>query len=533
MGERHPSPIDVHRRKLSGPRESVRIIATAGFSVNSQAILMPRLSIGVRMVQTRTRRPLRRKTSDMAAITSVSDRKRVRRGLVAALVASAVALVGTTGASRASAKTLRPGVVVSAPRTLQASAGSTAKFPISLRIVGNAGTVALTVSGLPAGTTGTVTQLSKSAYELDVVVAANAPASTSTIAIQARSRAKLQTTTIQLQIIAAPAPVVASPLPAPTPVVTAPPITTPPTTTPTRVFTLRTDKTEATVLADATAAFGITIDRTGGYTGPLTFTSSGVPAGVTSTFAPNPTDTSGSVLSLTPSASTPDGRYAITVTGAATGNVTVRTLTVTLVVQNQPDFAMAVPATAVAVAGTTTNIVIGYTSLTKSGAVPVVTLSVAGLPVGANAFFAPNPTFGASTFVVALDPTTVGATYPLIITATAGTITHTYPLSLAVSGTVSAGFGLSASPAAFTAVRGTSASTTVTVTPIGGFNSSVSLGITGLPAGATATVAPNGTNAAIMTIAVNSAVPVGTYNLTITGTSGSLAASVAVAMTVT
>src|SRR5204862_6171062 len=52
-------------------------------------------------------------------------------------------------------------------------------------------------------------------------------------------------------------------------------------------------------------------------------------------------------------------------------------------------------------------------------------------------------------------------------------------------------FSVSASPASQTVVQGNPASYTVTVTPSGGFASTVNLSATGLPSGVTATFTPS------------------------------------------
>jgi hypothetical protein len=66
-------------------------------------------------------------------------------------------------------------------------------------------------------------------------------------------------------------------------------------------------------------------------------------------------------------------------------------------------------------------------------------------------------------------------------------------------------FSVAASPAAFTVIAGQSGTTTITVTPLNGFNSAVSFNCSGLPTGATcsfspATVTPPGTTSTTLTI---------------------------------
>src|SRR2546421_2307209 len=96
-------------------------------------------------------------------------------------------------------------------------------------------------------------------------------------------------------------------------------------------------------------------------------------------------------------------------------------------------------------------------------------------------------------------------------------------------------FSVSASPASQTVVQGNPASYTVTVTPSGSFNGSVSLSVSGLPSGANATFNPNpinGSGTSTLTITTSASTPAGSYLRTITGTSGGLTHSTTVTLVV-
>jgi hypothetical protein len=68
---------------------------------------------------------------------------------------------------------------------------------------------------------------------------------------------------------------------------------------------------------------------------------------------------------------------------------------------------------------------------------------------------------------------------------------------------------------------GGTANYTVTITPSGGFNSPVTLSISGLPSGATGSFNPNpATTTSALTVNVPSSVRKGTYTFTVTGTGG-------------
>ncbi len=97
-------------------------------------------------------------------------------------------------------------------------------------------------------------------------------------------------------------------------------------------------------------------------------------------------------------------------------------------------------------------------------------------------------------------------------------------LSIVFNPSSSPDFSLSVSPSALTVASGSNGSTTVATTVSGGFNSAVSLSVSGLPSGASATFTPTsiaapGSGSSTLKITAGTAAA-GTYNLTVTGTGG-------------
>lgn len=80
-----------------------------------------------------------------------------------------------------------------------------------------------------------------------------------------------------------------------------------------------------------TATYTVTITRTGGFNSPVAFTISGLPAGATPVFTPNPASGNTSTLKITVSSSTHFGTYPFTVTGTGGTPTLTRTATATLV----------------------------------------------------------------------------------------------------------------------------------------------------------------------------------------------------------
>jgi hypothetical protein len=94
-------------------------------------------------------------------------------------------------------------------------------------------------------------------------------------------------------------------------------------------------------------------------------------------------------------------------------------------------------------------------------------------------------------------------------------------------------FSLSASPASLTVKQGTSGSSTITETPSGGFTGSVTLSVSGLPAGVTAAFGTNPTTStSVVTFTAGATATAGTSTVTITGVSGSLTHTTTVSLTI-
>jgi hypothetical protein len=111
-----------------------------------------------------------------------------------------------------------------------------------------------------------------------------------------------------------------------------------------------------------------------------------------------------------------------------------------------------------------------------------------------------------------------------------------FALNATTSGTPAADFTISSS-ATLAITQGSSVATTVTTTATGSLNSAISLSASGLPAGATATFSPSsiaapGSGSSALTISVGSATAVGTYNLTVTGAGGGKTHTAAISLTV-
>ncbi|HET6934398.1 MAG TPA: hypothetical protein VFI72_06125 [Candidatus Angelobacter sp.] len=94
-------------------------------------------------------------------------------------------------------------------------------------------------------------------------------------------------------------------------------------------------------------------------------------------------------------------------------------------------------------------------------------------------------------------------------------------------------FTLSASPSSVSVTQGSSGSSTITVTPSGGFTGSVTLSTSALPSGVTASFGTNPTtSSSSITFTASSTATTGTSTITITGTSGSLTHTTSISLTI-
>jgi hypothetical protein len=162
-----------------------------------------------------------------------------------------------------------------------------------------------------------------------------------------------------------------------------------------------------------------------------------------------------------------------------------------------------------------------------------VTLSASGLPSGVSASFGTNPTTSTSSLTLTASSTATTGTATVTITGTSGSLTHTATVSLTVNAPATPDFSLSASPGSLTVVQGNSGSSTVTVTPSGGFGGSVTLSTSTLPSGVTAALSTNPTTStSTLTFTASSTATTGTSTITVTGTSGSLSHTTTISLTV-
>jgi len=204
----------------------------------------------------------------------------------------------------------------------------------------------------------------------------------------------------------------------------------------------------------------------------------------------------------------------------------------------QPDFTISATALSPATVAAGNSATSTVTIAALNGFNGTVQLSCSGLPSGANCSFIPSSVpngAGTSALTVTTSASTPIGTYPVTVNGASGSLKHSALLSLVVQQapdyTISA---TALSPA--TVAVGSSATSTITVTALNGFNGTVQLSCSGLPSGANCSFipssVPNGAGTSALTITTSGTTPIGTDPVTANGNSGSLKHSASLSLVV-
>ncbi|HEX6676701.1 MAG TPA: S8 family serine peptidase [Actinomycetes bacterium] len=300
-------------------------------------------------------------------------------------------------------------------------------------------------------------------------------------------------------------------------------------------FTVAVSPSSQTTAAGGSVTYGVTVTGVNGFAGDVSLSLAGLSPSQASWSADPPVVQGGSgtaQLTVSTSASIAPGTYPLTITGSS--GATSHSATASLVVPAPPDFAVDVsPASRSVFSGDTASYTVGVSSL--NGFTGTVALSLSGLPAAVgDATFTPATVTGAgsSTLTIATSATAPAGTYPLTIAGTSGATTHSVAATLVVS---ARDFSLTVSPSSVSVLRRQTASYTVTVSSLNGFAGSVSLSLTGLPSGASASWSRNPVTApgsVTLRVTTTGSTTRGTFTLRVTGTSGALAHQATATLTV-
>jgi uncharacterized membrane protein len=246
------------------------------------------------------------------------------------------------------------------------------------------------------------------------------------------------------------------------------------------------------------------------------------------------------------------GTYLIVFTATSGSLSHTATLTLTISATAVPDFSittnplfLTIPDGSTGFVNITLSSIGGFTgnvALTGS-IIPAVSRGPIAFVTLPSVFLSPNGK-GASLLEIITNTTTPTGPYNYTVTGTSGLLSHSVFGSFAVTPTTHPDFTLSASPSSLAIPQGSQNKVILNLTSTDGFSGTVSLTTTVSPPGPVlvlaivgnqVTLAAGGTVQVTLVVFTNTTVPIpfGNYNITVTASSGSLAHTVLIRLTVT
>jgi sugar lactone lactonase YvrE len=272
----------------------------------------------------------------------------------------------------------------------------------TITVTGASGSVSLAATSLPSGVTASFTpNPTNGTSVLTLVASSTAPTGTYNVIVNGTSNSQSAATTLTLTV---------NPVPS---------------------FNLSASPASLTVIQGGSGTSTIAVTGQNGFTGSVTLAASGLPSGVTASFATNPT-TGTSVLTLTASSIAPVGTTTVAITG--TSGTLAATATIALTVSSPPSFTLGASPASISIqqgASGTSTMITTVSGSFDSNVLFSVSGQPAGVSVGGLGYIA-APGSGSSTMIVAVASTVATGTYPITVTATGEGITQTAPVSLTV-----------------------------------------------------------------------------------------------------
>ena len=200
-------------------------------------------------------------------------------------------------------------------------------------------------------------------------------------------------------------------------------------------FLLRTPNASVSVRGGSSATFTITTIPGNDPAPTISFLVTGLPSGATPSFNPSVVNGAGSTtLTINASSGVAPGTYPITVVGSSGTETSSLPLTLTVNSATADYTITSAPAAFTAVAGDIANYTVAFSTTNYFGN---VALSVTGAPAGATATLSSATvvtSYPTSTLSISTLGTTPVGVYPIIITATDGSVTHSTSAVLIITG---------------------------------------------------------------------------------------------------
>lgn len=204
-------------------------------------------------------------------------------------------------------------------------------------------------------------------------------------------------------------------------------------------FSLSTSPGTLSLTQGSSSSRTIAIARTGDFSAAVAFSATGLPTGVTASFAPSSASGDMTTLTLNASASAATGPAAVVVSGTGDGLSQTVSISLTVNPQSQPTFNLSTSPESLTISqGSSGSASIAINRL--NGFTSPVTFSASQLPAGITASFNPSVASGASTMLTltaASSAITGGAT--ALVTGTSGSHTSSIPVPFTVNATSAPG----------------------------------------------------------------------------------------------
>jgi hypothetical protein len=223
----------------------------------------------------------------------------------------------------------------------------------------------------------------------------------------------------------------------------------------TPAYTVAASPASLSVAQGGSGSASIAVAPSGGFTGAVTFSVSGVPAGVTAAFSPAST-TGATTLSFTVGSSVAAGTSVMTVTGTSGSLVATTTVALTVTATTPtptPGFSLSdSPGSVALVQGSAASTTLKVTR--SGGFTGPVTLAASGLPAGVTARFSPATTGSISMLTLTASGAAAAGTGSVTITGTSGGLSSTVTLPISITAQGGTGGGGSSSAVTMVGVAG-------------------------------------------------------------------------------
>jgi len=273
----------------------------------------------------------------------------------------------------------------------------------------------------------------------------------------------------------------------------------------------------ATVKQGESAVYQVTVTASD-YTGNVQLSVTGLPSGAVYSLNPNGgTPPFNSILTVATSATTPPGSYTLTIKGQGSGVQDTKTVKLTII--QKGDFNLLFnPSSLTLKQSESANVNIQVVSL--DGYDKPVTLSLPSVPSGIMAVLGTNVVNPGSstTLTIQASDSIAPGTYNLILKGVSDSLEHTKTLTINIE-EIPYDFSINLNPPTIDVKQGEDAVVTVNLVLVSGTAKSVTLSLTGLPAGSSyafnpETITPSGSS----TLTIKTINLEGSFSITIKGT---------------